>query len=59
MTIDEAIETLDNLRQAEFGEPKTFNRDALKLGIEALKTIKAERMSYGFERHIRLTGETD
>ena len=59
MTIDEAIEVLgDILRYVKPGDPPE-EHDAITLGIEALKTIKAERTIYGFKRQVRLPGETE
>jgi hypothetical protein len=58
MRIDEAIgELTRDLEQV--GERKTAKlRAAQRLGIEALKTIKAERTIYGFKHMFPLPGET-
>lgn len=59
MTIDEAIDKLQNYPVgASPDEDIEFNQ-AVLLGIEALKTIKAERTIYGFKRQVRLPGETE
>lgn len=40
--------------------PSIADRNAaIALGFEALKTMKAERLIYGFKRQVRLPGETD
>lgn len=58
MTIDEAIERL----QADLTDRRVLwypkSKAATELGVEALKTIKAERTIYGFKRQVRLPGET-
>lgn len=58
MRIEKAIETLEleySKREIPFDADYY---DALCLGIEALKTIKAERTIYGFKRQGQLPGET-
>jgi len=59
MTLEEAITILTDL----LGEGPQFSpdlrRQAVKLGIEALKDMNAERTIYHFTRHVRMTGETD
>jgi len=59
MTLEEAIEILKAIQDTgEYtGDPD--DSVAVQLGIEALKTIKAERTIYGFRRQVRLPGETE
>ena len=59
MTIDEATEILGNERNDHHSYPTDTIGKAEGLGIEALKTIKAERTIYGFKRLVRLPGETE
>jgi len=59
MTIDQAIEELEALQGEPKGHYDSPQQQALDLGIEALKTIMAERSIYGFKRQARLPGETE
>jgi len=59
MKLSKAIELL----QQDIDDPGSVDimdvNEAERLGIEALKTIKAERTIYGFKRQFRLPGETE
>jgi hypothetical protein len=59
MTIDEAILILRQLERTLAPTMTASGTDAMKLGIEALKQMKAERTIYGFRRHVRMPGETE
>lgn len=59
MTLDEAIKWIDRIaaQDEESGRPECVKAE--KLGIEALKQMKAERTIYGFKRHVKMSGETE
>jgi hypothetical protein len=59
MTLEQATKTIESIKIVcrTLFPPK--EQEALSLGIEALKTIKAERTIYGFKRQVRLPGETE
>ena len=57
MKIDKAIKILEAYQGGVKLSRVKVLEDALQLGIEALKTIKAERTIYGFKRQVRLPGE--
>lgn len=59
MTIDQAIEELTKQLGPKYSTPHTPFHNAMKLGIEALKQMKAERTIYGFKRHVQMPGETE
>jgi hypothetical protein len=59
MTIQQAIKYLTGLTRGIDKNELPNLHAAANLGIEALKTIKAERTIYGFKRQARLPGETD
>ena len=58
MTIDKAIEILNNHQVDLSLTPATDLRDAVKLSIEALKRIKTYRHSIGWRPSILLPGES-
>ncbi len=58
MTIDKAVEILDNYQADMCLTPATDLRDAVKLGIEALKRINEIRESPLGYTEFRLPGET-
>lgn len=58
MTIDKAIEVLDNLVKTLPGTLESDERDAVKLGIEALKRVKHLRNFWCRDLDLKLTGET-
>lgn len=59
MTIDEAIKTLRYNVATHPGLLDTVFRDALNLGIEALKRVKKEREIQGGLYNYELPGETE
>ena len=59
MTIDEAIERQQNWLDTPYRETKVDFRDALKLGIEALKHCRVARKHSGFVWPRVLPGETE
>lgn len=58
MTIDKAIQVLNYLISISSHMPNPDHRDAIKLGIEALKRIKQQRALEACERSYLLPGET-
>lgn len=58
MTLKEAIEINEDLSKGIFLPKIEAHRDALKLGIEALKFVKARRTIYGSMKIMILPGET-
>ncbi len=58
MTIDEAIKTLTSLQFGTIWPTPQREKEAIKLGIEALKVRQAFIEKYGFENYILLPGET-
>jgi len=59
MKINEAIEELDNLERQPGIAGWLKSRDAIKLGIEALKWIEWRRKSYKSPPILPLPGETE
>jgi len=58
MTLDTAIEVLaDLLGEGPYYDPE-HRREAVQLGIEALKVVKAQRRAYDFYEKDLLPGET-
>ncbi len=58
MTLDKAVETLqDILRFVKPGDPPD-EHDAIKLGVEALEGIKAQRACFPGEEMPLLPGES-
>lgn len=58
MTIDEAIEILGILESRTQNYSTMFKKDALKLGIEALKRVREVRQSPTGYWEYKLPGET-
>ena len=58
MTIDKAIETLESFGSWFAGDLADRDAQAIKLGIEALKRVKAERTGYESYAPDLLPGET-
>jgi len=59
MTIDKAIDNLRLLHSSPLLYETENYRDAVRLGVEALKSIKLTRVNLGLGRNIRLAGETE
>lgn len=59
MTLKQAIKILDELAHDIGPYPMSEEVEAIELGIEALKQMKAERITYRFMRHWRMLGETE
>jgi len=59
MTIDEAIEILSMLESRSQNYSTCFKKDAIKLGIEALKYIQRARQHDLYVKPERLPGETE
>jgi hypothetical protein len=59
MTIDEAIEILSILESRTQNYSTMAKKDALQLGIEALKLYKELRGTTLIGKHYRLPGETE
>jgi len=59
MKIDKAIEILDYYRTSDCVHLTPDARDALKLGIEALKRVKGLRRFWGKDINLKLPGETE
>lgn len=59
MTIDEAILELRVLHKHYLDRDYPKQRDALRLGIEALKRIQRDRFNVGSKHYVRLSGETE
>ena len=58
MTLDEAIKELDHWQQLPWDASHKKLKDAVKLGIEALKFIRARRGIYNAQGIMTLPGET-
>ena len=58
ITIDKAIELLDGFLSGPGAFKVRANRDAVKLGIEALQRVKQERTGYESYAPDLLPGET-
>jgi len=58
MTIDEAIEVLESFFVKGLAQPGKDIWEASKLGIEALKRIKAKRLHFEVDIDRPLSGET-
>jgi len=58
MTIDKAIEILNDIRNINLNHYSPDRKDALKLGIEALKREKGNRASPDYVLAGPLPGET-
>jgi hypothetical protein len=58
MTIDEAIKILTILESRSTNNSTMFKKDALKLGIEALKRVNTRREKLSWEFEPLLPGET-
>lgn len=58
MTIDEAIEVLEAMRERRERKELGGAADALGLGIQALKSIKLQREDIRFGCPVFLEGET-
>ena len=59
MTIDEAIENLQDTYDFCQSVFSTEDLEAIKLGIEALKRIKLQRSPRGFGYSYKLPGESN
>ena len=59
MTLEKAITELQGMPRGTEVLITQKREKALRLGIEALKQMKAERTIYGFKRHVRMPGETE
>jgi len=59
MTIDEAIELLELYEPHGHQEEWFQHREAIKLGIEALKLLQIERKTTIHHLHTLLPGETE
>lgn len=58
MKLEDAIEILDTRKAPPLMHPESRYSDAIKLGIEALKQIKVDRIAWrGIDRRL-LPGET-
>jgi len=58
MTLEEAILTLENMVDSDEGDFGKENREAMQLGIEALKRIQHHRETGTLSTAIQLPGET-
>jgi len=59
MTIDEAIKKLENRRRKMWGKSFEPDREAMQLGIEALKAWKQFREGRWLSGVYKLPGETE
>lgn len=59
MTLEEAIRANKEIKKSLDSSGQIDWAEAVGLGTEALITIKAERLIYGFKRQVRLPGETE
>jgi len=59
MTPGQAINELTGHLDGSRYEFRQTYKQAVQLGIEALKQMKAERTIYGFKRHNKMPGETE
>jgi len=59
VSIEEAIKILNTTDSRDITPASQGFRDAVKLGIEALKEIKLDRKNRLPFRHIPLSGETE
>jgi len=59
MTLEKAIRTLEAMRDIEGGPFTSLGKDALRLGIEALKAIQAHRKDFREGSIYSLPGETE
>lgn len=58
ISLDKAIEILKEKQREDEPHWERGDRDAIKLGIEALKRVKEEREEHTCMRNIPLPGET-
>jgi len=59
MTLDKAIEILQDILTEATYYPLYDREDAYKLGIEALKQLKHHRETYQKSSYVFLAGETE
>lgn len=59
MTIDEAIKLIEHCAKTHARYDRVEIKDALNLGIEALKSIQAWRKDWASDRFYHLPGETE
>ena len=59
MTLEKAITELQGMPRGAEVLIAQKREKALRLGIEALRQMKAERTIYSFKRHVRMPGETE
>jgi hypothetical protein len=59
MTIDQAVKMLEMLNESTILDPLPYQKEATKLGIEALKAVVRLRGLLGFQANAKLPGETE